>query len=163
MNITYLQQMYDYNYWANRQVWDCILALSDADFKKHLDYSIGSIHIQITHLIAVESWWFKYLATDDIEFDEIENYPTRDAIRQHWDGVETMVRNYLANLTETELERTVRPPFWNEEYQAIKVWEAIMQVSYHSLDHRAQILAGLHSLGAPTVAQDFLNYLRADS
>ena len=162
MNKATLQELYDYNFWANRQVWDCILALSDEDFEQHLDYSIGSIHVQAAHLIAVESWWFTYLATGEIEFDDINNYPARDDLRQHWDDVENQIRAYLANLTPEELAREVRPPFWKEEFAPIKVWEAIMQVSYHSLDHRAQILAGLHQLGAPTVAQDFLNYLRAD-
>jgi uncharacterized damage-inducible protein DinB len=28
----------------------------------------------------------------------------------------------------------------------------------HSTDHRAQTLAGLHKLGAPTVGQDYLNF-----
>ncbi len=41
----------------------------------------------------------------------------------------------------------------------IKVWEALVQVANHSTDHRAQIMAGLHRLGAPTMGQDFLDYL----
>lgn len=162
MNTAYLQQLFDYNYWANRQVWQCIMALSDEQFEQHLDYSIGSIHVQVTHLIAVESWWFKFLATGKIEFDDLNNYPTRASIRQHWDTVEQMVKGYLADITPKELEREVRPPFWREDYEPVKVWEGIMQVSYHSLDHRSQILAGLDILGAPTVAQDFLNFLRVN-
>jgi uncharacterized damage-inducible protein DinB len=34
-----------------------------------------------------------------------------------------------------------------------------VQVINHSTDHRAQMLAGLHRLGAPTVGQDLLDYL----
>jgi uncharacterized damage-inducible protein DinB len=37
-----------------------------------------------------------------------------------------------------------------------------MQVINHSTDHRAQTLAMLHHLGAPTIGQDFLAYLHLE-
>lgn len=158
MDKTYFQQLINYNYWAHRKVWDCVMQLTDEQFKQDLDYSIGSIYVQCVHTMGVESWWFTFLRTGKLEFLEESDLPDRASIRAKWDEVETMVHAYIDSLTPAELEREVMPDFW-ENKPAIKVWEAILQVMNHSTDHRAQILAGLHRLGAPTVGQDVLDYL----
>lgn len=153
--------MCDYNFWANRQVWECVKQLTDEQFLQELDYSHGSIYLQSLHIMSVESWWFHFLKTGELVFLEPEDYPDRASISLEWDHVETEVRAYLNTLTAQELEREVRPEFWEEGQQPIKVWEAIFQVLNHSTDHRAQILSGLKQLNAPTIGQDFLDYLFA--
>jgi uncharacterized damage-inducible protein DinB len=109
--------LYRYNDWAHRQVWPGVEALAEEDFKRDLNYSVGSIYMQRVHVMA-----------------------------------------YLETLTPDELEREVRPSVWEDGRPPIKVWEVRTQVANHSTDHRAQTLAGLHRLGAPTVMQDFRFY-----
>jgi uncharacterized damage-inducible protein DinB len=159
MNKAYFIELFDYNYWAHRQVWNCIMQLTDEQFKHDLDYSIGSIWIQCVHTMAVEYWWFHYLREGKLEFLDEEDFPTRESIRAQWDELEKYICVYLNALIPEELERNVRPSFWDADMPRIKVWEAIMQVANHSTDHRAQTLAGLHRLDAPTVGQDVLDYL----
>ncbi len=67
-----------------------------------------------------------------------------------------MVLNYVASVDDTELHREIRR---HENAPTIFVWQAMMQVINHSTDHRAQTLAGLHRLGAPTVAQDYVYFV----
>ncbi|NDJ75429.1 MAG: hypothetical protein GYB65_04145, partial [Chloroflexi bacterium] len=77
-----------------------------------------------------------------------------------WDAVEREVRAYIDALTSEELQRPVKPSFWDPDERPIMVREALVQVANHSTDHRAQIMAMLHTqFGAPTVEQDFLSYL----
>ncbi len=38
-------------------------------------------------------------------------------------------------------------------------WQILLQGVNHGTDHRAQVLALLHQLGAPTLEQDFMIYL----
>lgn len=158
MTREYFQQLYRYNYWAHRQVWPGVEALTEEQFKRDLNYSVGSIYVQCIHTMAVEDWWFRFLKTGELKFIELEEMSDRPSIRAYWDGVEHDVMAYLETLTPAELEREVRPSFWEDGQSPIKVWEAITQVANHSTDHRAQTLAGLHRLGAPTVMQDFLFY-----
>lgn len=161
MNKDYFRELYQYNYWAHRKVWTCIETLTDEQFKQHLDYSIGAIYIQCVHTVAVESWWFYFLKTGRLQFIELEDIPDRPSLRAVWDKVEREVLDYIGTLTPEELERDVRPDFWDDETPVIKVWEALIQVANHSTDHRSQTLAGLHRLGAPTVEQDFLAYAQS--
>ncbi|MCL4256033.1 MAG: damage-inducible protein DinB, partial [Anaerolineae bacterium] len=57
MDKEFFIDLYLYNFWANRRVWDCILTLTDEEFFRELSYSIGSIHMQVAHTLAVEAWW----------------------------------------------------------------------------------------------------------
>ncbi len=158
MDKEFFIDLYLYNFWANRRVWDCIMTLTDEEFFRELSYSIGSIHMQVAHTLAVEAWWFHFLQTGVVEFIREEDLMTREIIRKQWDMTEERVMAYLNTLTSDELSRKVMPPFW-ENKPAITVRDALVQVANHSTDHRAQTLSGLHQLGATTIEQDYLFYL----
>lgn len=164
MNREYFVELYDYNEWANRRVWECAMQLSAEDFFKPLDYSIGSIFIQLLHTMGVEFWWLNYLATGELVFlteEECQSYESdRAKFRARWDEVIVKNRAYLLSLTDKELQRQVKPEHFEEENQrAITVAQALCQVANHSTDHRAQTLALLHTLDVQGVEQDFLSYL----
>jgi uncharacterized damage-inducible protein DinB len=161
MDKHHFQMLYDYNFQANRKVWDCVMELTDEQFHQPLDFSVGSIHDQCVHTMAVEHWWPHFLMTGELDFLDQDQYPTRELIRQQWDAVEVKIHAYLDTLTPQELERNVRPPEpeWNADKKPIKVWQVLVQVANHSTDHRAQTLAMIHRLGGETIEQDFLNYL----
>ncbi len=165
MDKIFFRTLFEYTFWANRQVWDCVMTLTDEQFDESLDYSIGSIRNHCVHVASVEYWWPYFLEhgkMPDLEPEEVEAYydaaTPRSVIRERWDEIERGVLTYLDTLTPEELQREVKPPHWEEDQRPARVWEALLQVANHSTDHRAQILAGLHRLGAPTVGQDYLNY-----
>lgn len=158
MDPTYFQDLYDYTFWADRQVWGCVMQLSEEQFTRDLGYSLGTLRDQCIHLMAVESWWPRFLHSGTLVFLDPDSYPTRESIRAEWDKVEQFVSSYITTLTTEELQRDVKPDFW-EDKQPIKVWQALIQVANHSTDHRAQILAGIGQLGGATVEHGYLSYL----
>ncbi len=161
MDKDFFIELFDYNFWTHQKVWDCVLQLTDAQFEAELDYSIGSIQKQCVHTMSTELMWFSVFLTGKAVLPGLGDSPTRDAIQDCWDEVEDKVKAYLKVLTPAELERRVKPRFWDHTRPSIRVRQAMMQVLNHSTDHRAQILAGLYHLGVPTVEQDLLNYLFA--
>jgi uncharacterized damage-inducible protein DinB len=140
-------------------LWTCIAQISDEQFDQPIPYSRESIHEQVAHIMGVEYWWFQFLSTGELNFVSEENIANREAIRAKWDESEAFIREYIARLTPDELMREVKPPFWNPDQPAIKVYEAMLQVANHSTDHRAQTFAGLHQIGGPSAPQDLLFYL----
>jgi uncharacterized damage-inducible protein DinB len=160
MDKQYFAQLYTFTAWANRRVWGCILQLDDAAFRQELDYSIGSIFTQTVHTMGVEYWWLNYLRTGVAKFLNPDDFPDRASIRTRWDEIEAINHAYINTLTPEELAREVRPAWWEENERAISVREALTQVAFHSMDHRAQTLAMLHKLAAPTVEHDFLLFMQ---
>lgn len=152
------QELYDYNFWANRRVWEQIMALDESLFDKPLGDDRRSLHIQCVHILAVEYWWVHFLHTGVVEFLDDEKLLTRADVRAAWDDVEAKVTGWVAQMTPASLERTVRPDFWNDPW-SVKAWQGLMQVLNHSTDHRAQLLDAVRELGGPTDEQDYLSYL----
>nr|MCU0514911.1 DinB family protein [Anaerolineae bacterium] len=151
-------ELFAYQRWANHRLWDCVMQLSDAQFSQPHEYSVGSIHAQVAHMMGVASWWFAFLHTGELHFVTEADCASRASIRAKWDDTEALIDRYLAALTPAELARTVKPAFWSPEQPPIPVYGALFQVANHSTDHRAQTLAALHRAGGPTTPQDFLFY-----
>jgi uncharacterized damage-inducible protein DinB len=57
------------------------------------------------------------------------------------------MKEYLATLTDADLDGMM---------DDIPTWAVLQQVVMHGMDHRAQMLVMLYSMGAPTFAQDFI-------
>lgn len=162
MNRDTFVQLFDYCRWANHRVWECVMALSDEQFYQPLDYSVGPIQRQVFHTMQVEYWWPHFLRTGELDFYPYTPETDRETIRALWDKVEAENAAYAARLDDAELARMVRPDAdWEDPtWTAISVTQALLQVLFHSMDHRSQTLAMLHKLGGPTVEQDFLYYLQ---
>lgn len=152
MNADNFRHAYDYHFTVNRRIWDkSITTLSDEQFLQDLSYSIGSICNQTVHMMSVDQRWFSGLRGVDLT-DHLDptDFPDRQAVRTYWDNVETVIRDYLDGLTDEDLQK----PF--DRFQR---WQVLLHVINHGTDHRAQVLAMLNSLGAPSFPQDYIYHV----
>lgn len=148
MNAGDFRNLYEYHFDSNRKIWErCIVPLTDNAFKQKVNYSVGSIRNQTVHMMNVDERWFCGLRGVEIPpFINPTTYKTREAIREKWDEVETMMRAYLSTLTDEDLKQT---------FEKWTVWQTLFHVVNHGTDHRAQLLSALHTAGAATFAQDY--------
>ncbi len=160
-----IRSLYAYNDAQHARIWASIDTLSDAQFVQHVPYSIGSLRNHIVHLASVDQRWLARVTgapvPDRLVYDD---YPTRDAARAVWDATREDVRAALDRLTEADLARDltyqirrVDPPQTVDTTTA--VWQILLQVINHGIDHRAQMLRILHDFGAPTFEQDYIIHL----
>lgn len=159
-----IRSLFEYHMALNRRLWDeCIVPLTDEQFLQPLDYSVGSIRNQMVHMPNVDSNWFELFAGD---FDSKPNFlnpvyfSTREKVRTYWDEVEATMHAVLADLTD-EFVNQIVPLEMRTGTVNVPMWKLMLHVVNHGTDHRAQVLAMLHSLGAPTFAQDMVfHFLR---
>ena len=145
--------LYEYHFAANRKLWDeCIESLTDEQFLQPLEYSVGSIRNQMVHMMDIEEGWFGGLRDGSPRgiFKNPNDWPTREKIRTDWDAVEAKIRAYVENITDEECNQPFDKP------GGMCKWQVMLHVLNHATDHRAQTLAMLHKLGAPTFAQDMV-------
>ncbi|PJF29287.1 MAG: hypothetical protein CUN52_09155 [Phototrophicales bacterium] len=161
MDISAIKKMYDYHFAMHRKVWsNCIEALTDVQFITDLDYSKGSIRNQCLHLIGVDERWFARIQGATLpDFPANEAYSTKASVRARWDETEKNIIAYLDTLTDVDLSRilTFDMPHRGGS-KTNQVWEILVHVINHGTDHRAQILAMLYQMGAPTLEQDMILY-----
>ena len=160
MNSAYFRRMIDYTYWAHRQVWGCIIELSDEQYTRPCDYSVGSAHEQVVHTMGAEWLWLQRVrgvAPDP--FLQPEDYPTRHNVRVRWDQVEEGWRAFARELSDDQLDRVIEYISINGNTKRTQpLWEGLAQIINHATDHRAQTLALIHAVGGRTIAQDFVFY-----
>jgi uncharacterized damage-inducible protein DinB len=160
MNAAYFRRLFDYNYWAHRRVWKCVMALTDEQFTRPSDYSIGSVHAQVVHTMGAEWLWLTRARGNPVpRIPPPEDYPTREAIRVRWDEIEREWRAYVEALTDVDLTRNIEYVSVSGNMRRVSFLpDALIQILNHSTDHRAQTLALIHQLGGETVEQDLIFY-----
>lgn len=160
MNASHYRRLFEYNDWANHRVWECVTPLTEEQLRRPCDYSIGSIHEQVVHQMGAE-WLFlqRVQGISPTSIPEAGEYPTRDAIRQQWDGITSDWQPFLATLSDDMLDNTITfTSFKGRTQRTMPLWEALTQMLNHSTDHRAQTLSLIHQVGGKTQEQDFIFY-----
>jgi uncharacterized damage-inducible protein DinB len=159
MNVNAFRHFYDYHFTENRKIWDrYVTPLSHEQFTQPAAYSHGSVRDQIVHLMSVDEVWFSELrGVEPSEPFPPADFDDRQMIRAHWDSVEQMMRDYLAELQDEMLfDKPIKEP---EEDKEFIVWQVLLHVANHGTDHRAQILRLLNDLGVETSYQDYIFYV----
>lgn len=155
MNADDFRYFYNYHFAQNREIWDrYIVPLSQEQFVQPVAYSMGSVRNQMVHLMNVDNAWFS-----DLRGVTIEDYTAapddRTLIRAHWDTVEQMMQDYLAQLRDDMLHTK---PLGGEDKDLL-LWQILLHVVNHGTDHRAQVLRAVHDAGVKTGPQDFIFYV----
>ena len=159
MNANAFRQYYEYHFAENRKTWDWyIMDLTPEHFTQPVDYSHGSVRDQLVHLMSVDEVWFSGLrGVQPSESFSPTSGDDRPILRLHWDNIEQMMRDYLAELRDDMLfEKPIQEP---EEDRDLIVWQVLLHVVNHGTDHRAQILRLLNELGVKTAPQDYIFYV----
>ncbi len=151
------QTLFEYHYAAHERIWDCVRGLAPERFLEPSDYSFGSIRNQLAHCMIVDIRWLARLQGEmppELAFDE---YPDASALRQAWIAVRKQFMAYIKDLTPADLNEFINLDFPGRYGRKRNPrWQILLHVINHGTDHRAQILARLHELGAPTFEQDLM-------
>jgi uncharacterized damage-inducible protein DinB len=155
MNADGFRHLYEYHFTINRKIWnECVVSLTDEQFTRKSEYSIGSVRNQVVHMLNIDERWFSGLRGVEMPgFINPVHYPKRDKIRAKWDAVEADMRAYLETLRDDML---LSQPFPGDSTQ---LWQVLIHVANHGTDHRAQLLALLNQFGVQTFPQDYFFFI----
>ncbi len=144
---------YDQALW--RRVWASIETLAPEQFAQDLGYSHGSVRSQMFHVTEVSERWLRGLQGEPNAYHfhlDPDAYLDRATLRAKWEQVSADTLAHIATLSDEELAQTL-PGMMGP------TWHILPHLVNHGTDHRAQVLSGLHQLGAPTFAQDLIHHL----
>ena len=155
--------LYEYDRWANKRVFEACSTLSTEQFTRDLGGSFSSLRDTLVHIVAGEWGWLQYwkepspeatfladlIARRRVLFDP-NAFPEPAAVRQKWAEVEKEQIEFIALLTDEQLERML--PVRTAQ---IKLIHLMQHVANHSTYHRGQIALMMRQLGAAPQATDF--------
>ena len=159
MTVKDLQRAYDYSYWANKKLFQVLSELTAEEFTRNVAGSYGSIRNTLVHVMSAEWGWLDRcgghkrgpaLKPDD--------YPDVESLVERWAAVEGHIRQFLSNLTDEDLERTVEYTNPRGDKRSGVLGSLLQHGAIHGVHHRGQVALLLRSLGRTPGNFDLLFY-----
>ena len=164
MNVEQMRELFTYNGWANRRIFEALGALPVEDYMRDLKCSFASIHGTIAHIVSAERLWLsRWRGETGVTLQKGSDFASLAEVRKLWDQVEGDRGKYLARLTPSQLESeiTIRPTAGGQFVHTVR--ETMLHTVDHSSYHRGQIVTMLRQVGVKPPATGLIGFYRERS
>ena len=154
-------ELFDYNAWANRIIFDAVSQLPEDQYFRDMKSSFGGIHGTLCHIVWVEQVWLhRWLGKPNPAVAQGKDLNSLAEVRSRWDEVEGERGRFVGAFTEDRLEETrlVKPSSGGEYVHTFR--QMFRHFINHSSYHRGQIVTFLRQLGADAPSTDLILYYR---
>lgn len=164
MDLETIQQLFDYNAWANQRTIAGCETLTNEQFLQQVGGSFGSVRNTLAHIMDVE-WLYheRWNGRAPSAFPKAENYGDLSQIKARWKTIDADVNYFVRALSAEDISQVL-------EFRNIKgvvlthpLWETMQHMVNHSTYHRGQITTLLRQLGGTAQASDMLLFFRERS
>jgi uncharacterized damage-inducible protein DinB len=158
----YLQQLYDYNYWANHRYFVVAEGLTDEQLHRKQGHSWDSVHAVLVHMLSSEWVWLqRWNGSSPKGHLNSADLPTLVSIKERWGKTEAEMRAFIGSLTDEGLRFNITYSNFSGESFSVPLWQMLMHVANHETHHRGELAAmfALMNVSHPEeeVIQYFLN------
>ncbi|MGH7376590.1 MAG: DinB family protein [Candidatus Methylomirabilales bacterium] len=156
-----LRTLYAFNAWARGRMLDAVAQVDEAEYRKDLGNSFGSVHGTAVHILGAEELWLKrWHGESPTALVSPDAFASFAAVRRRWDALEAELQRFLGALTEETVLRVIQYRDTRGNAYATPLWQTMQHVVNHSSYHRGQVTTLLRQLGAKPVATDLITYYR---
>ncbi|MCI0711632.1 MAG: DinB family protein [Chloroflexi bacterium] len=160
MNISDIQLLFDYNYWANHLMLTTAAQLSPEQLTRRTLFPWGSLGRTLIHTMDSEHTWRHLCQYVQLvpRLIETEEFPTLDSIASYWKNEELEMRSYLNSLHNDDLDNIIR----YETPEGVRervLWHCLVHVVNHGTQHRSECAQMLTEFGHSPGGIDFSKYL----
>ena len=159
MNIkSYLSELYDYNYWANKHYLAVAETLDEEQLFRKQGHSWDSVHAVFVHMMSSERMWPQRWRDEKGEFLDPKDFPTVASIREYWVDVEKDMRAFIAEQTQESLLRDVTYTNPKGEMFTLPLWQMVVQPPNHNTHHRGELAAMFALMNIPHPEEEIVQY-----
>lgn len=154
-------ELFDYNAWANRTIFDGVAKLPEEQYLRDLKSSYGGIHGTLAHIVWAEQLWLhRWLGKPNPAVPQGADLKSLAEVRSRWEAVEAERGSFLAEFNARRLEDTIRvkPSSGGEFTHSFR--QMFRHFINHSSYHRGQIVTMLRQLGSKPPSTDLILYYR---
>jgi uncharacterized damage-inducible protein DinB len=154
----YFQELYDYNYWANKRYLAVAESLSEEQLFRKQGHSWDSVHAVLIHMMSSERMWPQRWRGEKGSFLDAKDFPSIASVCEYWVEVEQNLRAFLAEQSEDSLLRPVTYTNPKGETFTLPLWQMMVQPANHNTHHRGE-LAGMFALmNVPHPEEEIVQY-----
>jgi len=157
MNKIDIQQLYEYNRWANECVLTAVSRLSAEQFTKDLSNSFPSVRDTLVHILWVEwIWLMRWRGESPKNIFDPADFPDVARLKEKCAEIEAGQIDFINTLKEESLETIIAYINTKGEEWKYPLGHMMQHVVNHASYHRGQITTMLRQLGEEAVGTDFL-------
>ena len=155
-----------YNSWANTQLYDAALELSEDEFNRDTGAFFRSMMATLNHILVADRIWMKRFTgegqapatLDTILFSDVAK------LRAAREAEDQRIADYVEGLTEKALTgRFTYMTVTDMRTVSQRLAPALAHIFNHQTHHRGQAHAILTSLGKPSLTLDLIQFQRTEN
>jgi len=161
MTVALVRELYEFNAWAHRRIFDALTSLPTDQYLRDLKSSHGGIHGTLCHTVWAEQLWLtRWLGAPPPAVPQGRDLGSLAEVRARWEDVETKRRVFFAGLTEAKLTATltVQPSTGGAYVHTYR--QTLQHAVDHSSYHRGQIITLLRQLGVKPPSTGLILFYR---
>ena len=166
MNIDDVKTLYDYNYWANDQIFRSAQKVTKEQFEAIESFPHGGLRGTLRHILNAETAWRSRFENATVNRLDEKLYSTLESLETRRQEEERAMRSYLASLTNEDLALHYGQSEWPEQVRPLRgeeslLWYYLVHVVNHGTQHRSEAAALLTEYGQSPGDLDFVVFLEA--
>ena len=156
-----VQELFAFNAWASRRIFDGAAQLAAADYLRDLKSSHGGIHGTLCHIVWAEQLWLhRWLGKPAPAVAQGKDLATLADVRARWEEVEAERERFLRDLTDAKLADTITiKPTTGGEYRHT-FGDTFRHAVDHSSYHRGQVVTLMRQLGVKPPSTGLILFCR---
>lgn len=161
MNVRDVLLLFEYNYWANKQILNASSNVSRDQFDAQASFPYGGLHGTLFHIMEAEWAWRMFFENDNWDAPDLNlrDFPDLASLQERWLTEEHAMRAYMASLSDEALT-THRYYTTNEGDARDRIlWHCLVHVVNHGTQHRSEAAALLTDYGCSPGDLDFTRFL----
>jgi uncharacterized damage-inducible protein DinB len=149
-----IRELFGYLYWLRDRVLAAAEEAGPDAFRSTRPTAVRDLRATLVHELDVESSWrARLIGAEETDLDPAD-YPTLDAVFDHWQRDEAEMRRWLASLTDEELAAS--PP--REANPSFPLWYYLVHVVSHGIQELEEAVVLLGPSGRAPRDLGFLDY-----
>jgi uncharacterized damage-inducible protein DinB len=155
---TYLETLYDYNYWANKRYVAVAETLTEEQlFHKH-GHSWESVHAILVHMMSSERMWPQRWRGEPASTLDTKDFPNIQSIKTYWVEIEKNMLGFISEQTEQSLLKDVSYTNPKGETFTLPLWQMVVQPPNHNTHHRGELAAMFALMNVPHPEEEYVQY-----
>ena len=162
MRAVEIQELFDYNAWANDRVLRAAGRLSPEQFTAPAQASFGSLRGTLVHLLSAE-WTWRMRCSAGISPDALldeASFPTFAVLQARFAHEAQQMHDFVAGLDDAALDGRVRYTSTRGTPFETPLWQVLLHVVNHGTQFRSEAGVVLTTFGASPGDLDLIAFLR---
>ncbi len=160
----YIQQAYEYMYWATQRYFAVAEGLTDEQLHRLQGHSWGDVHATLVHMMSSEWTWLQRAqgSSPKRALDPVD-YPTLAALKQRWAELQTQTRAFIDAQTDESFQAAITYTNTRGETFHVPMWQMLAQVINHQTHHRGELAAMYALMNVPHPEDEMIQYFLTSS